>query len=81
MEEAKYEYWFRPKNGVEAVDTLYRVKDIIVFLSDSLQVKEYGESLSLSPEGSEGLYYIFAFINDTMHDSLELIDIKEIKEV
>lgn len=74
MEEAKNEYsWFRPKNASEAADTLNQVTDVIAFLSDTLLVKEDGEHLEFSAEGSGELYFILAFIEETMRYSLELI--------
>jgi hypothetical protein len=81
MEEGKSSYiWFRPTNTREAVDTLNQVMYVIAFLSESLDPVEAGEHLELSDEASSGLCFVLDFIEETMRDSLELIDIKEIKE-
>jgi hypothetical protein len=72
-QETKGYSWFRPRNAREAVDTLMQVKSIVALLTETVPSEEQGENLELSEEGSDGLYFLLSFVEETMGDCIELI--------
>lgn len=64
--------WYIPHDESSALDALEDVRSILAFFSDTVTQDVKPEALfQLSPDGTTGFYFLIAFCQDVLGDSLK----------